>query len=79
MDTKSYFERAHEYINNLSDKEFMELLNRVGLKDCPYEDETLAECLNASCLYFGRPYENNCGRGVDSSYFDKCKLKYIPK
>ena len=40
MDKEKYFESVLNYIDNLTDEEFDELLIRSGIEECPYEDFT---------------------------------------
>lgn len=38
MNTKDYFDKVNEYIDKLTDEEFMQLLKDAGIEKCPYED-----------------------------------------
>jgi len=35
MDVKRYFERVTEKVNNMTDSEFLQLLEEAGLEECP--------------------------------------------
>ena len=41
MDTKEYFNRASEKLENMSDEEFLGLLKKSGIDDCPPRDLSL--------------------------------------
>ena len=39
MNIREYYEEAMERIENMSDDEFMEILNKVGLEEFPNKDD----------------------------------------
>jgi hypothetical protein len=39
MNIHKYFNDLNKKIDNMSDKEFMEALNKAGLKDCPDKEK----------------------------------------
>lgn len=39
MDVKKYFDRVTKKVDNMNDKEFMDLLKRAGIDNCPLSDE----------------------------------------
>lgn len=39
MDIKKYGQKVLDYIDNLSDEEFDQMLIRAGIENCPFEDE----------------------------------------
>ncbi len=39
MDVKKYFERVSEKVDNMSDKDFLDLLKKAGIDECPLAEE----------------------------------------
>ena len=39
MNSKDYFKKVNDFIDNLSDEEFDKLLKESGLEKCPYEEK----------------------------------------
>lgn len=59
MNIREYYEEAMERIENMSDDEFMEILNKVGLEEFPNKDDYQYKFQKHYHLYHGGNYDQS--------------------
>ena len=69
MDTKEYFNRVIKKIENMGDEEFLDLLKKSGIDDCPLREQIFcSECRKDVEYQIKNLVEEKKVRGLEFEY-----------